>query len=59
MRILPFGLLAALIALGQPSTFKSGVDVVVVDVHVVDKSGKPIADLRPEECEVPSSVAKP
>jgi VWFA-related protein len=33
-------------------TFETGVDVVLVDVHVVDKQGKPILDLEPEEFEV-------
>lgn len=33
-------------------TFETGVDVVLVDVHVVDKQGGPILDLKPEEFEV-------
>src|SRR5688500_766123 len=33
-------------------TFETGVDVVLVDVHVVDKQGKPILGLTPEEFEV-------
>jgi VWFA-related protein len=33
-------------------TFETGVDVVLVDVHVVDKQGKPILDLHPEDFEV-------
>lgn len=33
-------------------TFETGVDVVLVDVHVVDRNGRPIRDLRPEEFEV-------
>ncbi|MEX1128437.1 MAG: VWA domain-containing protein, partial [Vicinamibacterales bacterium] len=32
--------------------FETNVNVVLVDVHVVDKHGKPITDLRPEEFEV-------
>lgn len=49
--------LALLFAAQQPQqlprpTFETGVDVVLVDVHVVDKQGKPIRDLRPEEFEV-------
>jgi VWFA-related protein len=35
-----------------PPTFKSAVDLVAVDVHVVDKNGNPITDLRPEDFEV-------
>jgi VWFA-related protein len=30
-------------------TFRSGVDLVRLDIRVVDDSGKPITDLRPEE----------
>lgn len=52
MRIPIIALLAALTALGQRPTFKAGVDVVAVDVHVVDRGGKPITDLRLEEFEV-------
>ena len=33
-------------------TFETGVELISVDVHVVDKNGKPIADLRPEDFEV-------
>jgi VWFA-related protein len=33
-------------------TFETGVDVVLVDVHVVDKQGKPILDLQPADFEV-------
>ena len=33
-------------------TFETGVELIAVDVHVVDKNGKPIADLRPEDFEV-------
>jgi VWFA-related protein len=33
----------------QPPTFKSGVEVVVIDVTVVNTSGQPVGDLRPGE----------
>ncbi len=33
----------------QQPTFRAGVDVVAVDVHVVDGAGRPVPDLRPEE----------
>jgi VWFA-related protein len=39
-------------------TFETGVEVVLVDAHVVDKQGKPIVDLRPEEFEVEISGRK-
>ena len=39
-------------------TFETGVDVVLVDVHVVDKQGTPILDLKPEEFEVHVSGRK-
>ena len=42
---------AAQTATAQP-TFRSGVDLVRVDVRVVDASGRPITDIRPEELEV-------
>jgi VWFA-related protein len=32
--------------------FETHVDIVLVDAHVVDRNGKPIADLRPDEFEV-------
>ncbi len=31
----------------QPPTFRSGVEVVLIDVTVVDRSGQPVGDLRP------------
>ena len=34
---------------GAQVTFKSGVDLVRLDVRVFDSTGKPITDLRPEE----------
>jgi VWFA-related protein len=33
----------------QRPTFQSRLDVVAVDVHVVDGSGRPVSDLRPDE----------
>ena len=33
----------------QQPVFRSGVDLVTVDVHVVDGSGQPIRDLRPDD----------
>ena len=33
----------------QPPTFKSGVEVVVIDVSVGDRSGKPVARLEPND----------
>ena len=36
----------------QPPVIRSGVDLVVVDVHVVDRSGQPITTLTPEDFEV-------
>jgi VWFA-related protein len=41
-------LLAAFTVLSA-QTFKSGVDLIRFDVRVVDQTGKPITDLRPEE----------
>ena len=45
-------LLAVLTAQDQRPTFKSDVALVVVDAHVVDKSGAPIRDLKPDDFEV-------
>lgn len=42
---------AAQTASAQP-TFRSGVDLVRFDVRVVDASGRPITDLKPEEIEI-------
>ena len=40
-------------AAGQkPPTFKSGVDLVAVDVNVVDRNGQPVAGLTAEQFEV-------
>ena len=33
-------------------TFETGVELISVDVHVVDKNGKPIGDLKPDDFEV-------
>jgi VWFA-related protein len=48
--------LAVLFAAQSPQlprpAFETNVNVVLVDVHVVDKNGRPITDLRPEEFEV-------
>jgi VWFA-related protein len=43
---------AALALQAQQPTFKSGVDLVAVDVHVVDLQGRPVVDLKPEDFEV-------
>jgi VWFA-related protein len=43
---------AALALQAQQPTFKSGVDLVAVDVHVVDRQGRPVVDLKPEDFEV-------
>lgn len=32
----------------QPPTFRSSVDLIAIDVQVVDRDGRPIADLKPE-----------
>jgi VWFA-related protein len=50
------GVLAVILAAAPPafaqSTFKSGVDLVRMDVRVSDASGRPIVDLRPEDVEI-------
>lgn len=47
------GLLAGSVLLGQEQTrFRSGVDVILIDVNVVDRTGKPIPDLKPEDFHV-------
>ena len=61
MRTLATALVFAL--LGQTPqvpkpTFETGVDIIQVDVHVVDRSGKPIVDLKPEDFEVEISGRK-
>ena len=53
MRVLAAVVLAALQTQQLPKpTFETGVDLISVDVHVVDKNGKPIADLKPDDFEV-------
>jgi VWFA-related protein len=42
----------ALAALQSQPTFRSGVDLIRLDVSVVDKSGSPVPDLRPEDFSV-------
>jgi len=44
-------LLAQMQQLPRP-TFETGVELISVDVHVVDKNGKPIGDLKADEFEV-------
>ncbi|MEW5983212.1 MAG: VWA domain-containing protein [Acidobacteriota bacterium] len=48
--VLPWTLLGARQA--QSPVFKTGVDVIVIDAAVVDRSGGPVADLTPEDFEV-------
>lgn len=36
----------------QRPTFRSGIEVVAIDVNVVDRAARPIADLRPEDFRV-------
>jgi VWFA-related protein len=52
MRILTLVLAAVLAAGSQRQTFKTAVDLVTVEVNVVDRDGKPIPDLKPEDFEV-------
>jgi hypothetical protein len=35
-----------------PPVFRSGLDLVRVDVRVTDDEGRPIADLRPDEVQI-------
>ena len=44
--------LALFLLAQQQPTFKSGVELVAVDVHVIDKQGNPIENIRPDEFEV-------
>ena len=47
------GLAAAGLAASQPQpVFRSGAELVRFDVRVTDASGRPIADLRPDEIEI-------
>lgn len=39
-------------AQGQTPVFRAGVDLIAVDVQVVDKDGRPIAALRPQDFDV-------
>ena len=43
------GLLPVIAQQPPPPIYRAGVDVVAVDVHVVDRGGRPVPDLRPEE----------
>jgi VWFA-related protein len=56
MQALAVGVVAVLALQQAPQlprpTFQTGVEVVLVEAHVVDKAGKPIVDLRPEEFDV-------
>ncbi len=45
-------------AFAQTTTFKSGVDLVRFDIRVVDDSGRPITDIKPEEIVVEESGRK-
>lgn len=46
-------LVGAVLAVQEPrQTFKSSVNLAVVDVHVVDGRGEPVRDLSPEDFEV-------
>ncbi len=53
---LPFALAAALAAPQDPQAdrpvFRSGINLVRLDVRVVDESGRPVSDLRQDELEV-------
>ena len=42
----------AMVSATQQPTFKSGIELVAVDVHVVDRHGKPIEDMKANEFEV-------
>ena len=42
----------------QTPTFKSGVDLVRLDVRVADAAGKPISDLKPEEITITEDGVK-
>jgi VWFA-related protein len=43
---------------GQPPVFRSGVDLVRVDVRVTDDEGRPIAGLRPDELRIKEEGAE-
>jgi VWFA-related protein len=52
VRIVALAFAVVLVSGVQQRTFKTGVDLVTIDVNVVDRDGKPIADLKPEDFEV-------
>ena len=71
-RVMSWWLAALLLAIGaapalaqtatleQPPVFRSGVDLVRLDIRVTDDAGRPIADLRPDEVHVrEEGVARP
>ncbi len=63
MRILAISLVVAgALHLGQDQAdrpiFRSGVNLVRLDVRIVDGSGRPIADIRPEEVEITEAGGK-
>jgi len=47
-----FALLALVLVQTQQPTFKSGVDLVAVDAHVVDRQGRPVVDLKAGDFDV-------
>lgn len=52
MAVLAAGTAAAAAAPQQQTTFRSGVDLVAVDVSAVDKTGKPVDDLKASDFEL-------
>lgn len=59
LRLIPSILLLASSAFAQPTTpgaqppvFRSGIDLVRVDIRVTDDEGRPIADLRADEVQI-------
>ena len=46
------GLLSSVPVQVQQPVLKSGVEMVAIDAHVVDRSGTPVTDLRPDDIEV-------
>ncbi len=52
VKIFALALVVVLASSFQRQTFKTGVDLVAVEVNVVDRDGKPIADLKREDFEV-------
>jgi VWFA-related protein len=51
-QILGLAVAVVLVSGFRQQTFKTAVDLVTVDVTVVDRAGKPITDLKPEDFEV-------